>query len=238
MIMENNSYSYLDKNVGDIKEKIRSAAISAGRDEKDVVLMSAVKSADVGEINYIHRVLGVSDIGENRVQQLLERYEQLDKEDLRIHFIGSLQTNKVKYIIDKVYMIHSLDSERLAAEIDKQAKKHGIIARALVEINSGNEESKGGIDADDTAEFCLSMEKYENIEICGFMTMAPRCESKGQYFPYFNNTKTLADHIWHDVLKRDGEPVISMGMSESYCEAVECGATVVRVGRSMFRKEI
>ena len=236
--MENNSYSYLDKNVGDIKEKIRSAAVSAGRDEKDVVLMSAVKSADVGEINYIHRVLGVSDIGENRVQQLLERYEQLDKEDLRIHFIGSLQTNKVKYIIDKVYMIHSLDSERLAAEIDKQAKKHGIIARALVEINSGNEESKGGIDADDAAEFCLSMEKYENIEICGFMTMAPRCESKEQYFPYFNNTKMLADHIWHDVLMRDGERVISMGMSESYCEAVECGATVVRVGRSMFAKNV
>ena len=235
--MINNGYEYLDRNVGEIKEKIRCAAKAAGRNDSDVILMSAVKSADVGEINYIHKSLGISDVGENRVQQLLERYELLDREGLRIHFIGSLQTNKVKYIIDKVYMIHSLDSEKLAAEIDKQAKKHGIVARVLVEINSGNEESKGGIDAVEAAEFCLSMQKYENIEICGFMTMAPRCERQEDYYPYFRNTKSLADKIWHEVLKKDGDPVISMGMSESYCEAVECGATVVRVGRSMFRKE-
>lgn len=236
--MENIDYSYLDKNVGEIRENIKTSASRVGRSEKDVILMSAVKSADVGEINYIHKSLGVSDVGENRVQQLMERYDLLDKEGLRIHFIGSLQTNKVKYIIDKVYMIHSLDSERLAAEIDKQAKKHGLVARVLVEINSGNEESKGGIDADDVPSFCVEMQKYENIEICGFMTMAPRCEKKEDYFPYFNNTKSLAERVWRDVLKRDGSPVISMGMSESYCEAVECGATVVRVGRSMFAKNV
>lgn len=236
--MEHNDYSYLDKNVEEIRENIKAAAARSGRYACDVVLMSAVKSADVGEINYIHKSLGISDVGENRVQQLMERYDLLDKEGLRIHFIGSLQTNKVKYIIDKVYMIHSLDSERLAVEIDKQAKKHGLVARVLVEINSGNEESKGGIDADCVADFCMEVQKYENIEICGFMTMAPKCENKADYFPYFNNTKSLADKVWRDVLKKDGEPVISMGMSESYCEAVECGATVVRVGRSMFAKNV
>jgi pyridoxal phosphate enzyme (YggS family) len=182
-------------------------------------------------------VLGVNDIGENRVQQLLERWDKLNKEDLRVHFIGSLQTNKVKYIIDKVYMIHSLDSERLAAEIDKQAKKHGIIANVLVEINSGGEENKGGIPYEDAESFCLGLSKFENIKLCGFMTMAPKCENKKDYFVYFEKTRETAEHVWKSVLGRETDPIISMGMSESYEEAIECGANMVRVGRSMFAKE-
>ena len=235
--MENSiDYSYLDKNVKDIRDKISVAAKNVGRDEKEILLMSAVKSADVDEINYIHRVLGVSDIGENRVQQLLERWDKLDKEGLRVHFIGSLQTNKVKYIIDKVYLIHSLDSERLAAEIDKQAKKKGVVARVLVEINSGNEESKGGIEAEDAADFCLELAKYENIELCGFMTMAPKCERREDYFPYFEKTRDLGRKIWHETLGREDAPILSMGMSESYEEAIACGSNMVRVGRGMFVK--
>lgn len=235
--MDQKNYSYIDKNLADIKEKMRVAALKAGRDVNKITLMSAVKSADADEINYIHNALGISDVGENRVQQLLERWDKLDREGLRVHFIGSLQTNKVKYIIDKVHLIHSLDSERLAAEIDKQAKKHSLIAKVLVEINSGNEENKGGIDADNVESFCLGLSKYENIELCGFMTMAPRCEDHEDYFPYFNRTRDIALHVWHGVLSRGGEPIISMGMSESFCEAIECGATMVRVGRSMFAKE-
>ena len=235
--MENSiDYSYLDKNVKDIRDKISVAAKNVGRDEQEILLMSAVKSADVDEINYIHRVLGVSDIGENRVQQLLERWDKLDKEGLRVHFIGSLQTNKVKYIIDKVYLIHSLDSERLAAEIDKQAKKKGVVARVLVEINSGNEESKGGIEAEDAADFCLELAKYENIELCGFMTMAPKCERREDYFPYFEKTRDLGRKIWHETLGREDDPILSMGMSESYEEAIACGSNMVRVGRGMFVK--
>ena len=230
------NYLYIDKNVEIIREKMQAAALRAGRDVKDVTLTSAVKSADADEINYIHNALGISDVGENRVQQLLERWDKLDRNGLRVHFIGSLQTNKVKYIIDKVYLIHSLDSERLAAEIDKQAKKHSLVAKVLVEINSGNEENKGGIDADGVEDFCLGLAKYENIELCGFMTMAPRCEKKEQYYPYFNKTREIASRVWREVLGRDGEPIISMGMSESYEAAIECGATMVRVGRSMFAK--
>ena len=235
--MENKiDYSYLDRNVKAIKDKISAAAERADRDDGEIILMSAVKSADVDEINYIHRVLGVSDIGENRVQQLLERWDKLDKEGLRVHFIGSLQTNKVKYIIDKVYLIHSLDSERLAAEIDKQAKKKGVVAKVLVEINSGNEENKGGIEAEDAESFCLGLAKYENIELCGFMTMAPKCENRDDYFPYFERTRDLGNRIWHEILGREGEPIISMGMSESYEEAIACGSNMVRVGRGMFVK--
>ena len=235
--MENKiDYSYLDRNVKAIKDKISAAAKRAGRDEREILLTSAVKSADVDEINYIHRNLGISDIGENRGQQLLERWDKLDKEGLRVHFIGSLQTNKVKYIIDKVYLIHSLDSERLAAEIDKQAKKKGVVAKVLVEINSGNEENKGGIEADDAAEFCRGLAKYEGIELCGFMTMAPKCERREDYFPYFEKTRDLGNKIWHEILGREGEPIFSMGMSESYEEAIECGSNMVRVGRGMFVK--
>ena len=232
-------YSYLDRNIEKIRARIASAAKKCGRDERDITFLSAIKSADVDEINYIYESLGICDVGENRVQQLLERYDKLQgvKSGLKMHFIGSLQTNKVKYIIDKVDLIHSLDSDRLAAEIDRQAKKKNITARVLVEINSGNEESKGGIEPSDAADFCIALGKYENIELCGFMTMAPRCENKGDYYGYFNTVKALSDEIWHNVLKRDGEPIISMGMSESFEEAIECGATMIRVGRQCFAKD-
>ena len=235
--MENKiDYSYLDRNVKAIKDKISASARAAGRDEGEILLLSAVKSAEVDEINYIHRNLGISDIGENRVQQLLERWDKLDREGMRVHFIGSLQTNKVKYVVDKVYLIHSLDSERLAAEIDKQAKKKGVVAKVLVEINSGNEENKGGIEAEDAAAFCLGLAKYENIELCGFMTMAPKCERREDYFPYFEKTREIGNEIWHNILGKEGEPILSMGMSESYEEAIACGSNMVRVGRGMFVK--
>ena len=234
--MDDKSYSYLDRNVGEIRKKIKIAAARAGRDEKDILLMSAVKSAEADEINYIHKALGVSHIGENRVQQLLERWDKLDKKGMTVHFIGSLQTNKVKYIIDKVDLIHSLDSERLAAEIDKQAKKHSLIANVLVEINSGNEESKGGIEYGDAEEFCKSLAKYDNIKLCGFMTMAPKCEKKEEYCKYFSKTYQLVLDIWTKKLHNIDVPVISMGMSESYEEAILEGSNLIRVGRTLFVK--
>jgi len=175
-------------------------------------------------------------VGENRVQQLTERYEALASMGAEIHFIGSLQTNKVKFIIDKVALIHSLDSLRLAREIQKQAQKRGMIARVLVEINSGAEDSKGGIDPEAVSDFCLELKNFENIEVCGFMTMAPRCERREDYYPYFEKTRAVAMDAWHKVLKKHGDPILSMGMSESFEAAIECGATMVRVGRSLFYK--
>ena len=230
------SYSYLDINTDNIKKRIADAATRAGRDVGEITLVAAIKSADVGEVNYLHNSLGVSCVGENRVQQLLERYETLDKEGLELHFIGSLQTNKVKYIIDKVTLIHSLDSLKLAAEIDKQAAKKGVVMRVLVEVNSGSEENKGGVEPEAVSEFCASLGEFKNIELCGFMTMAPRCESLEEYRPYFTKTKQLCDDIWYGKLGRTDAPILSMGMSESFEMAVECGATMVRVGRSLFVK--
>ena len=224
-------YSYLDKNIGEVRAAIES--VSNGR---DVVMLAAVKSAEVDEINYIHKNLGVNDIGENRVQQLLSRYDALDKEGLNIHFIGHLQTNKVKYIIDKVSLIHSLDSERLAKEIDSQAKKHGLVMRVLVEINSGREENKDGVMPEEALELCRALEDYENIELCGFMTMAPKCTDKNEYLTYFGEMRELALDIWHNRLGKSEKPILSMGMSGSFEEAVRCGSTMVRVGSRLFVK--
>ena len=229
--------SYIDKNLADVRQRISDAAQRAGRDAASITLMAAIKSANVDQIKHLYEHCGVSTLGENRVQQLTERYEKLDDTKFDLHFIGSLQTNKVKYIIDKVSLIHSLDSERLAEEIQKQAQKRKITANVLVEINSGNEQSKGGIEPDAVADFCLSLKKYPNIKLCGFMTMAPRCECKEDYYPYFNNTRSIALSVWKNVLGREGEPVISMGMSESFEAAIECGSNMVRIGRCLFEQE-
>lgn len=229
-------YSYLDKNLELIKNKIQIAADGCGRDAREILLMPAVKYANADEINYLHTQLGVNDIGENRVQQLLEHWEKLEREGLKVHFIGSLQTNKVKYIIDKVCLIHSLDSERLAAEIDRQAKKHGLVMDVLVEINSGHEESKGGVEPQDAQELCNIIASYEGIRLRGFMTMAPKCEDKRLYHKYFSQTRELCMNIWYNKLKRTDEPILSMGMSDSFEQAVTEGSTLVRVGSSLFRK--
>jgi len=230
------SYTYLEENLRLVQQKISVAAELSGRDKKDVLLMPAVKYANAEEINYLHQNLGVNDIGENRVQQLLEHWGKIDRDGLNVHFIGSLQTNKVKYIIDKVCLIHSLDSERLAQEIDKQAKKHGIVMRVLLEINSGGEESKGGVSFEQAEQMCVELEKYENINFCGFMTMAPKCEDKNQYHEYFSKTRKVCEHIWYDKLKRQEKPILSMGMSDSYEIAIAEGSTLVRVGGALFKK--
>ncbi len=228
-------YSYLDRNVADIRAKMQSACDKAGR-QNDVMLLAAIKSADAEEVKYIHEKLGINNVGENRVQQLLERYEQIKSDDLNIHFIGTLQTNKVKYIIDKVCMIHSLDNLRLAAEIDKQAKKHGIVMDVLVEINSGEEESKSGVSPADAEKFCIEIARFDSIKLRGFMTMAPRCEKKEDYCKYFCKTYQLVLDIWTKKLHNIDRPIISMGMSESFEQAIAEGSDIVRVGRMMFEK--
>ena len=227
--------SYLEENLKNLKEEIKRVCDGCGRDEAEILLMPAVKYADAEQINYIHS-LGVNDIGENRVQQLLEHLTTgLDRDGLNIHFIGSLQTNKVKYIIDKVCLIHSLDSDKLAREIDKQAKKHGIVMDVLVEINSGGEESKGGVAPKDVEEFCLEIQKYKNIRLRGFMTMAPKCADRSMYHKYFGDTRETGEKIWYGTLKKTTPPILSMGMSDSFREAITEGSTLIRVGSNIFK---
>ena len=225
------AFSYVDKNLADIRARIDAAAERSGG--REVTLLAAVKYTDVEHINYLHS-LGVNDIGENRVQQLLEHWDALNRENLRVHFIGTLQKNKVKYIIDKVSMIHSLDSLPLAAEIEKQAAKHNLTMDVLVEINSGMEENKSGISPDDAAEFCEALGQFSHINLCGFMTMAPKCEKNEEYRKYFRKTSQLCLDIWQKKLHNIGRPILSMGMSDSFEVAIEEGADIVRVGRALF----
>lgn len=214
---------------------IASAAEDAGREPSDVELVAAVKYADAGEINLLHRERGLCDIGENRVQTLLEHWDALeDRENFRVHFIGTLQRNKVKYIVDKVCLIHSLDSLSLAEEIERQASKRNITVDVLVEINSGREESKGGVVPEDVGNFCLKLMEYPHIQLRGFMTMAPKCEKFDEYFNYFKETSQLVLDIWTEKLHNIYRPILSMGMSGSYAPAIAAGATYVRIGSSVF----
>ena len=231
------SYEYIKSNVERIRSEIAEAEKVSGRERDSVLMVAAVKYADMGEIDALCRENGVTDLGENRVQQLLEHYEGLEyRERVNWHFIGTLQTNKVKYIMDKVCMIHSLDSEKLAAEIDKQAAKRGIVMDVLVEVNSGEEESKSGLLPREVESFCLGLSKYEHLKLRGFMTMAPKCEEKADYLKFFQQTYAEVLDIWTKKLHNIDRPVISMGMSDSFREAIVSGSDIVRIGRSLFIK--
>ncbi len=231
-----NDLSYMNENLVRIRARVDAAKERRRQElaDVDVMLLAAVKYTDAEHINYLRRTLGVRDVGENRVQQLLEHWEALDREDLRIHFIGTLQSNKVKYIIDKVCMIHSLDSLSLAKEIERQAAKHDLVMDVLVEINSGREENKSGLDPCEVEGFCLQLKDFSHLRLRGFMTMAPKCEKKEDYRKYFSETYHKCIDIWTKKLYNIGRPVISMGMSESFEEAIEEGSSIIRVGRALF----
>ncbi len=231
------NFEYISRNVERIQKEIEAAAIKYGRDPKDITLLAAIKYASAEEIEYLTDKAGISVVGENRVQQLTERYEILNKDSIETHFIGSLQTNKVKYIVDKVDLIHSLDSERLAKEIDKQCEKIGKVMNVLCEINCGREENKTGIMPEDAEEFCLGLSKYKHIKLVGFMTMAPATSNFDEYRKYFSETTQLALDIWHKKLHNIERPILSMGMSGSFEAAIAEGSTIVRIGRSLFFKE-
>ena len=208
------------KNYCDVQKEVEKYENSA--------LLIATKMQSLEDINYLIDN-GALIIGENKVNELLEKYEGYDKR-ASVHFIGTLQSNKVKYIIDKVDLIHSVDKISLLEEIDKRAMKIGKVMDILLEVNSGKEENKGGIFPEDVCEFYEKATKYANVRVRGLMTMAPRCETREEYLKYFGLTKELFDKLFGD----DKDAILSMGMSESYLYALEAGATLVRVGSKIF----
>ena len=226
------NYGYIEKNLISIRDKIKAAQTSSPY-SGEVTLLAATKYASAEQINAAARY-GLTDIGENRVQQLLEKYDALDKERLNIHFIGSLQKNKVKYIADKVCMIHSLDSVELAREIDKRCAALGRVMDVLIEINIGEEEAKGGICPAELDEFYHSISHFEHIKVKGIMTMAPKCQTNEEFTKYFQETYAIYLDFSRKNLHNIDRTVLSMGMSDSYEAAVASGATLVRVGRAVF----
>lgn len=224
-------WEYIEHNLCRTRAEIAAAEAAVGREGRTVML-AAVKYAAPGEIEAMLDA-GVTDVGENRVQQLLANLPVYEKRDVRVHFIGSLQTNKVKYIIDRVDVIHSLDSDRLALEIEKRAAACDRVIDVLVEINSGREESKSGVLPESAAALCRTVLTLPHLHLAGFMTMGPVCESEQDYRAYFALTTSLGKALWRE-LGLAGEPQFSMGMSESFCAAIKEGATWVRVGRRLF----
>lgn len=241
----------LIENVKKIRDEVANAAIASGRNPDDVKIVPATKTVPAERINLLLQC-GIDTIGENRVQELLEKYDKLDRR-FSIHFIGKLQTNKVKYIIDKVDLIHSVDSIKLCEEIGKRALAIGKVMDILVEINIGREESKAGVLPEDAVEFVRKASEVDGVRVVGLMIIPPRiitendssaCAERGSSQKiytssiYFENIKKLSLDIltknMHNVIMRE----LSMGMSDDYVEAVLNGSTIVRPGRAIFGERV
>ena len=221
--------SFLGNNFELVRSKIKNAG------EGDAVLCAATKTVPVDIINYAIDNLGLSVIGENRVQELLSKYDGLHRDKVRLHFIGRLQKNKVKYIVDKVDLIESVDSPELAEVIDRCCKKIGKVMDILVEINIGDEESKGGVRKEEVRDLIAGLEKLENIRVAGLMVIPPP-SSDEDYKKYFSETFGIFIDIFGNKIHNSSGYVLSMGMSDSYEIAAQCGATEVRVGSALFGK--
>ncbi len=224
------SFDYVRQNYINLLSEIDELGKRVGR---EITLVAVTKSGSDEELMALAEA-GVTDIGENRPGELRRRGDLLSEAGYspRLHEIGNLQRNKVRLIIEKVDLIHSLDSLPLAEEIEKWAKKIGRTVRVLIEINSGREVQKGGVMPEEAEEFFLALRKYPHIEVAGLMTMGPVCDDPELLRPCFKETKDLFDRLNGDFGFTEG--ILSMGMSDSYAVAIEEGATLVRVGRKLF----
>ena len=229
--MEKSSINIFDENYKQITQNIAVAAEKSGRKYDDIILLAATKTVDVDVINHAIES-GIKCIGENKVQEFLSKYENYLP--VGQHFIGHLQTNKVKDIIDKVSLIHSVDSFRLAKEISKQAVKHNVTMDILLEINIGAEQSKSGFSEQEAISAVEEIAKLDNIKVKGLMAIPPICENAEQNRPYFAKMKKLFIDIDAKKIDNSSMEILSMGMSDDYEVAIEEGANMVRLGTALF----
>lgn len=229
-------FSYIARNLSRVRENIASAAERTHR--TPAVLVPVTKGASDDEVLALLS-LGVTALAENRTVLFCHRKEIAEAAGYspEMHLIGSLQKNKVKYIAESVAVIHSLDSLSLAKEIDRQAAKYGRRIPVLLEVNSGREEAKGGVLPEDAYAFAKELSQYPNIALSGVMTIGPAFPDAEDYRPLFRETRALFDRFCEDGLFKTDNPILSMGMSDSYIVAVEEGATLVRVGTTLFQKD-
>lgn len=219
-------------NIASIKQNIKEIEEKCHREDK-VNLMAVTKTVDVDKV--LEAIdAGITDIGENKPQELSRKYEIIG-DKVRYHLIGTLQTNKVKYIIDKAYMIHSLDRISLCEEIQKRAEKIDKVIKCLVQVNISKEESKHGLEEEQVVDFIKQVSKdYKNIHIQGLMTMAPFVDDEKEIRKVFSKLKKLSVEISNLNLPNVEMDTLSMGMSHDYKIAIEEGATIIRVGTSIF----
>lgn len=241
--MEKLSNDYLQKlsdveyNFKTIENNICEAAVKSGRNREDIIFLAATKTVAPQIIN--HAVgCGLKYIGENRVQELLSKYDDYSLDKCELQFIGHLQSNKVRQIIDKVSLIQSVDSVKLAAEVARQAKLHEKTMDILIEVNIGAEENKSGVAPQQLEELLLNINGFDGIRVRGLMAIPPICTEKSQICKYFENMHRLFIDISEKKLDNISMDYLSMGMSDDYREAILCGANMVRVGSALFGKRI
>lgn len=223
MLREN--YEQVEKNIAD-------ACLKAGRSRQEVLLISVSKTKPLAMIEEAMG-LGYTVFGENKVQELVDKYEHV-KRPVDWHLIGHLQTNKVKYIVDKACMIHSVDSLRLAETIQREAVRKNVCCNILVEVNVACEDTKFGVKVSETEDFIREIKDFSNIKICGLMTIAPFVENAEENRVHFRALKQLLLDINSKNIDNVNMNVLSMGMTNDYQVAIEEGATIIRVGTGIF----
>lgn len=222
----------LRENLQETEAKIAAACKRAGRDRKEVTLVAVSKTKPVSVLQEAYG-LGVRVFGENKVQEIRDKYEVLPK-DIEWHMIGHLQTNKVKYIIDKVKLIHSVDSLRLAETIEREAEKHGCTADILLEVNVAQEESKFGLKTEEVIPLAEKIAQFSHINLRGLMTIAPFVENPEKNRTIFADLHKLYVDMKEKNIDNGTVSILSMGMTNDYQVAIEEGATMVRIGTGIF----
>ena len=222
----------IKENIISVENNIKTALEASGRALNETTLIAVSKTKPVSMLEEAYSY-GIRDFGENKVQELCDKYEKLPK-DIRWHLIGHLQRNKVKYIVDKAYLIHSVDSLRLAEEIQKEAAKKEVDVDILIEVNVAMEDTKYGVSCEETEDLVRQIAVLPNVHIKGLMTIAPYTENAVDNVVYFDKLKQLSVDIAEKNIDNVYMNVLSMGMTGDYEEAVKAGSTYVRVGTGIF----
>lgn len=217
-----------------IEQNIDKALQRSGRTKDKVDIIAVTKTVGIEQITEAIDA-GLDKIGENRVQEFLKKYDNIDKE-VEYHMIGHLQSNKVKYIIDKVSLIHSLDRISLAKELDKRAKRNNLTVNVLIQANIAEEKSKYGLKVDQVIPFIEDISQYENIRVKGLMTIAPFVEDPEEVRWVFRDLRRLGETIGNKDYKNVEMEILSMGMTNDYEVAIEEGSNMVRIGTGLFGK--
>ena len=231
--MKEKMFSDIKYNYETIVRNISDAAIASGRRPEDITFLAATKTVDPEFINYAIS-LGLKFIGENKVQELLSKYDAYDLDNAQLHFIGHLQSNKVRQIVGKVSMIESVDSLKLAQEISRQSIKQDITTEILIEVNVGREENKSGVMPEYLEELLCQIAELPNISVQGLMAIPPICENEQKIRGYFQNMRNMFLDISAKKIDNIKMGTLSMGMSGDYREAILEGSNLVRIGSSLF----
>jgi len=225
--------SDIEYNYKYINERITEAAEKVGKKREDITLLAATKTVDADAINYAIS-LGLDHIGENRVQELLSKYDDYNLDNCSLQFIGHLQSNKVRQIVGKVDLIQSVDSVKLAKEISRQSVLSDVNTDILIEVNIGEEESKSGIKVENIENFIYEIKDFDNISIKGLMCIPPICENTQKIYEFFSKMHNNFIDISAKKIDNISMDILSMGMSSDYYEAILSGANMVRVGSALF----